>query len=365
MKQLAVFIKKEIRHILRDPRTLLLLIGMPIAQLLLFGFAISTEIRNSGFAVYDPSQDPSTQAIIEKLDASEYFTNKKNLANPSQINDVLTSGIVPIVIVFPPQFAQKIARNEALQIQIVADGADPNTATQVVGYASSIIQDALNSQNRANISVVPSVRMLYNPAMKGAYNFVPGVLGMILMLICAMMTSIAIVREKERGNMELLLVSPMPPLLILLSKIIPYFLLSMLNFFIVISLAVTLMDVPVAGSVAALFLCAFLFILSALAMGILISTKTSSQVAAMLVSGMIFMMPVMLLSGMMFPTENMPMALQWVSYLIPARWFISAARSIMIQGVGLAGVITEISVLGAMAFLFTLISLSQFKNRLE
>ena len=358
-----IFIQKEIKHIIRDPRTLLLLIGMPVVQLILFGFAISTEIRNSSYAVFDPSNDNRTRAIIEKLDASSYFSTKRVLTNPSEINSTLVRGDAPMVVIFPNNFEKRLKRGESPSIQLIADGADPNTANMIINYASRIILSS--SDKKVAPKIVPQVQLLFNPAMKGAYNFVPGVLGMILMLICAMMTSIAIVREKERGTMELLLVSPMPPLLILLAKIVPYFLLSLLNFAIIISVSIWVIGVPVAGSFAALFLLAQLFILSALSLGILISTKTNSQVVAMLISGMMFMLPVILLSGMMFPIDNMPKILQFISMIIPARWFISATRSIMIQGQGFGGVIKELTILGSMALVLIIVSLKQFKTRLE
>ena len=211
-------------------------------------------------------------------------------------------------------------------------------------------------------SVVPNVKLLYNPQMKSAYNFVPGVMGLILMLICAMMTSISIVREKETGTMEILLVSPVKPLFIILAKAVPYFVLSFVNLTTILLLSVY--DVPVAGSLFWLIMVSLLFIFVSLSLGLLISTVTRTQVAAMLASGLVLMMPTMLLSGMIFPIESMPLVLQLISDILPARWYIQAVRKLMIEGVDISFVWSEVSILALMAVLLITISFKKFKNRL-
>lgn len=253
-------------------------------------------------------------------------------------------------------------------MQLVCDATDPNTATMQTSYATGIIAAATRQLLPAGVSVPaiqPEVKLLYNPQMKSVYNFVPGVMGLILMLICAMMTSISIVREKETGTMEVLLVSPVRPFFLILSKAVPYFVLSFVNLATILLLSVYVLHVPVAGSLLWLVAVSLLFIFVSLSLGLLISTVTQTQVAAMLASGLMLMMPTMLLSGMIFPVESMPWVLQGISALIPARWYIQAVRKLMIQGVDVVNVLSEVAVLSGMAVLLITVSLKKFKNRLE
>ncbi len=368
MKQFYVFVRKEFYHIFRDKRTMLILLGMPIAQILLFGFAITTEVKDTQIAVFDPSKDASTQLIKERFQASEYFTIAEELKSPDQIEDIFKYGKINLVIVFSQDFANNLLHNGEASVQLIADGTDPNQATMLTGYASGILgsyQQELMEQYRVPFRIIPEVKMLYNPQLKSAYNFVPGVMGLILMLICAMMTSIAIVREKETGTMEILLSSPLKPIYIILAKAVPYFTLSILNLITILLLAVFVLHVPIAGSLFLLILISLLFIFTALSLGLLISTLVDSQMAAMLASGMGLMMPIMLLSGMIFPVESMPKILQWVSAIVPARWYIEAVKKVMIQGVETRFVLKEILILTAMAGSLIIISLKKFKTRLN
>lgn len=368
MKQFLAFIKKEFYHIFRDKRTMLILLGMPIVQIILFGFAITTEVKNTQIAVFDPSKDISTQRITEQLEASEYFTVAYTLTSPDDIEKVFKEGKANFVVVFGENFNENLLHTGEASIQLIADATDPNQATMLSGYASSIIasyQNELMHEYNVPMQIISEIRMLYNPQMKGAYNFVPGVMGLILMLICAMMTSIAIVKEKEMGTMEVLLVSPMKPVYIILAKTIPYFTLSVVNLTTILLLSVFVLKVPVAGSLFSLGLVSIVFILVALSLGLLVSTIVETQVAAMLVSGMGFMMPVMLLSGMIFPIESMPKILQWLSNIIPARWYASAVRKLMIQGVDFIFIWKELTILLVMAIVLLSISLKKFKVRLN
>jgi len=368
MKQFITFVRKEFYHIFRDIRTMMILLLMPIIQIILFGFAITTEVKNSKIAIYDPSKDVSTQRIIERIKASEYFDVSRYLTNPSELNDVFKDGKIGLVIVFSENFNETLMHTGKAQVQLLADATDPNNATTLTNYASAIIgsyqQDLMVGTN-IPYQIMQETKLLYNPQMKGAYNFVPGVLGMILMLICAMMTSISIVREKELGTMEILLVSPMKPIYIILAKAVPYFFISCVNLATILLLSVYVLGVPVAGSLLLLIIVCLIFIMVSLALGLLVSTITDTQLAAMLVSGMVFMMPVMLLSGMMFPTENMPIVLQWISNIIPAKWFIIIVKDIMIKGVGITAVWKEVLILCVMALVLIIVSLKNFKIRLE
>ncbi|PKB18446.1 ABC transporter permease [Flavobacterium sp. 5] len=368
MKQFITFVRKEFYHIFRDARTMMILLLMPIIQIILFGFAITTEVKNAKIAIYDPSKDISTQRIIERLQASDYFEVTRYLSSSSELNEVFKDGKVGLVVVFSDKFNETLMHTGKAQIQLLADATDPNTATTLTNYASAIIgsyQRDLMSQTNIPFQIIPETKLLYNPQMKGAYNFVPGVLGMILMLICAMMTSISIVREKELGTMEILLVSPMKPIYIILAKAVPYFFISCVNLATVLLLSVFVLGVPIAGSLFWLIIVCLIFIVVSLSLGLLVSTITDTQLAAMLVSGVVFLMPVMLLSGMMFPTENMPIVLQWISNIIPAKWFIIIVKDIMIKGVGIGSVWKEVLILCAMALVLIIVSLKKFKIRLE
>lgn len=367
MKQFIAFVRKEFFHIFRDRRTMLILLGMPIVQIILFGFAITTEVKNVRVAVLDPSNDVITRRIIDRMDASEYFSVTRRFYSPGDIDHFFRRGDIDMVLVFSERFSDNLYTGGA-SVQIVSDATDPNMATMQAGYAMNIIsatgQEMLPPGMQAS-AIVPQLKLLYNPQMKSAYNFVPGVMGLILMLICAMMTSISIVREKETGTMEILLVSPVKPLFIILAKAVPYFVLSFVNLVTILLLSVYVLGVPVAGSLFWLVVVSLLFIFVSLALGLLISTVTHTQVAAMLVSGLMLMMPTMLLSGMIFPIESMPAILQAISAVLPARWYIQAVRKLMIEGVDISLVLAEISILAVMAVILIAVSFKKFKHRLE
>lgn len=362
MKQFWAFIKIEFFHIFRDRRTMLILLGMPVLQIILFGFAITTELNHSRVAVLDPSKDAVTTRITERIDENRYFSVVKELSSASDIETVFRHDEADIVVAFTPDFDANLSTGEA-GIQLVVDATDPNTGNMMAGYVQGIVGQALQSGTQS--SPIVQTHLLFNPQMKSAYNFVPGVMGLILMLICAMMTSISIVREKETGTMEVLLVSPIRPIFIILAKAVPYLVLSCVNLATILLLSVYVLHVPVEGSLWTLSFLSLLLIAVALSLGLLISCVVQNQVAAMIVSGMGLMMPVMLLSGMIFPIESMPVVLQWISNIIPARWYIQAVKKVMIEGLGMAAVWHEALILSGMAALLIGLSLKKFKERLE
>ena len=362
MKQFWAFIKIEFFHIFRDRRTMLILLGMPVLQIILFGFAITTELNHSRVAVLDPSKDAVTTRITERIDENRYFSVVKELSSASDIETVFRHDEADIVVAFTPDFDANLSTGEA-GIQLVVDATDPNTGNMMAGYVQGIVGQALQSGTQS--SPIVQTHLLFNPQMKSAYNFVPGVMGLILMLICAMMTSISIVREKETGTMEVLLVSPIRPIFIILAKAVPYLVLSCVNLITILLLSVYVLHVPVDGSLWTLSFLSLLLIAVALSLGLLISCVVQNQVAAMIVSGMGLMMPVMLLSGMIFPIESMPAVLQWISNIIPARWYIQAVKKVMIEGLGMAAVWHEALILSGMAALLIGLSLKKFKERLE
>ena len=367
MKQFFAFVTKEFAHVLRDRKTLFILFGMPVVQILIFGFALTNEVKNAKLVVVDQSKDLISQQIINRIEASRYFEIEKAVMDPEQIEAAFKEGKIRLAVIFPAHFTDNLMHINRAQVQIIADASDPNTANMLSNYVSSIIQDQqvqLNEANAIPYAIVPEIRMLYNPQLKGAPNFVPGVMALVVMLVCVMMTSISIVREKELGTMEILLVSPFRPLLIIISKAVPYLFLSLINVISILLLSVFVLDLPINGSIALLFAESTLFIITNLTLGIFISIRTNSQQVAMLISLMGMMLPTVLFSGFMFPIENMPMPLQVISNIVPAKWFYIIVKSIMIKGVGFAAIGKPTLVLVGMTLLLLGLSWKNFKIRL-
>ena len=352
MKQFFSFVIKEAKHIIRDKRTMLLLFGMPLVLMLLFGFAIRTDVKNVRTVVVMANADHATRTAVERLSQSEYFTMVRIVATPQEAERIIRNQKADMAVVFGQDFASKQSG-----IQLIVDGADPNMAQQWTNYATQVLVNPPFS--------MVNVRMLYNPQMKSAYNFVPAIMGMLLMLVCAMMTSISIVREKERGTMEVLLVSPTRPLMIIVAKAVPYLVLAFVILIIILLMAKFVLGVPLVGSLTWIFLISIIYILLALSLGLLISNVAQTQLAALLMSAMVLLMPIVMLSGMIFPIESMPKILQWVSTIVPTRYYISAMRKLMIMGVGVEQVLSELVVLCGMLVGLLGLSLATFKKRLE
>ena len=352
MKQFLSFVIKEARHILRDKRTMLILFGMPTVLMLLFGFAISTDVRNVRMVVVTSQMDHLTQQAVERLGASEYFNLVKSVGTPQEAELLIRNQKADMAVVFHKDFASKQGN-----LQFMVDGADPNMAQQWMAYATQTITGGQ--------SALVNSKMLYNPQMKSAYNFVPAIMGMLLMLVCAMMTSISIVREKERGTMELLLVSPVRPLMVIIAKAVPYLILAFFILLVILLMANYVLGVPLAGSLVWIIGVSVLYILLALSLGLLISNIAQTQLVALLLSAMVLLLPVVMLSGMLFPVESMPNVLQWVSAIVPPRYYIEAMRKLMIMGVGIGEVAREVTVLAVMTAVLLTVALATFNKRLE
>ncbi len=368
MKALLAFIKKEFLHIFRDPRSLLIIVGMPIVQIILFGFAITNEITEAHIAVVDPSRDEHTTALTRKILSGKYFILDEYLPSEKQLEQSFLKGKIKVGLVFEPGFSQKLERGEHPQIQIVTDATDPNTATTLYNYIRAITADyalALHPSKATPGGIDIRTRMLYNAQLKGVYFFVPGLITIILMLISAMMSSISLTREKEKGTMEILLVSPLKPVMVIIGKVIPYVFLSLLNGTVILLLGVYVFHVPIRGDLVLLFGEIILFIITSLSLGILISTKVETQQVALLISLMALMLPTIILSGFIFPIENMPLPLQMISNAIPAKWFIIIIKNIMLKGVGMAYIWKQTLVLTGMALFFIVASVKNYKTRLE
>jgi ABC-2 type transport system permease protein len=367
MKQFIIFVQKEFHHIFRDRKSLLIIILMPIVQIILFGFALTNEIKDSRIAILDNSKDIATAEIVQRLDASRYFSVAKNIHTQADIETAFKTGKIRLAVIFQPNFREDLLHGNQAKIQLIADATDPNTATTVTNYASNIIRDYqtdLVSQISPTLLITPQIRMLYNPQLKGAYNFVPGVMAMILIIISAMMTSVSIVREKEINTMEVLLVSPLKPVLFIISKAIPYMFLSFVNVSTILIVSVTLLEVPINGSLLLLMSEALLFITTAVSLGLMISNLTSSQQTAQMISLMGLMLPTLLLGGFMFPIESMPRPLQIMSNIVPSKWFFIIIKNVMIKGLGFKMVWKETLILLGMTLFFLAISFKKFKLRL-
>lgn len=368
MKQIFAFIKKEVYHVLRDRKTLLVLIGMPVVQIILFGFALSNEVKNTKIVVWNQDGSSISSIIISTINESRYFEVVKSVQSNTEIENTLRAGKAKGVLIIPANFENDLLHQNQVDLQLVTDGIDPNVASTIQTYLAAIMQDFRNNyfgELKLPKTINSEIRMMYNPQLKGAYTFVPGVIAMILMIICTLMTSVSIVKEKELGNMELLLVSPTNPLTIIFSKTIPYLILSLIIVTIILVLSVTLLDVPIRGSLILLYTVSLIFIVASLALGMVISTFTNSQQVAMLISLMGLMLPTIMFGGFMFPIENMPLPLQVVSNIVPAKWFYYAINGIMIKGLGLGSIFKEVLILIGYGIVFLTISYKKFDIRLS
>lgn len=362
-----MFIRKEFLHVFRDQKTLLLLFGLPIVQIILFGFALTNEIKDARIAICDYAKDESTKTIIDKLTASNHFTLERYLNTHREIEDAFKDGKIKLVIVFPKDFQENLLHGGKAQLQIIADATDPNTATTLLNYANTMIRDY--QQELAPLATKPlaidiETRNFYNLELKGTTNYVPGVMALVLLLICVLMTSVSVVKEKESGTMEILLVSPFHPFMVIIAKAIPYLLLSIINLSVILVLSVTLLDLPINGSMVLLFGVSILLIMTALSLGLLISNVTATQQEAMLISLMGMLLPTMMFTGFLFPLENMPLPLQYISNLVPTKWYYIIVKNVMIKGLGFEAIWKETLILLGMTALLLIVSIRKFKTRL-
>ncbi|MFM2367989.1 MAG: hypothetical protein RL619_285 [Bacteroidota bacterium] len=368
MKRFIGFIKKEFYHIFRDKRTMFILFGMPIVQIMLFGFAITNEINNVNIAILDQSKDAETQKIINKIDASKYFNIEQEISSENQVESVFKKGKIKAVLVFENHFIKNLQTKKQAKVQVITDATDPNIANTITNYVNAILLNytqQINKNNPSSYQIQTQTQLYYNPELKSVFNFVPGVMTIILMLVSAMMTSISITREKELGTMEVLLVSPLKPFQVIIGKVFPYIFLSIINATIIILLSFFVFKMPIEGSLFLLTFESILFIITALSLGILISTISNSQQTAMMISLMGLMLPVIILSGFIFPISSMPMPMQIISNIIPAKWFIIIIKAILLKGASIAVIWKETLILLGMTVFFIALSIKKYKIRLE
>jgi ABC-2 type transport system permease protein len=368
MKRFIGFVTKEFYHIFRDKRTMFILFGMPMVQIMLFGFAITNEVNNVNIAIFDQSKDSETQQIINKISASKYFKIENQITHEAQIESVFRTGKVKAVLIFEKDFIQNLQNKKTAKVQVITDATDPNIANTITNYINAILQNysqEINKNSKPVYQIQTQTQLYYNPELKSVFTFVPGVMTIILMLVSAMMTSISITREKEMGTMEVLLVSPIKPFQVIIGKVFPYIFLSIINASIILILGIFVFKMPLEGSLFLLALESILFIITALSLGILISTIAQSQQTAMMISLMGLMLPVIILSGFIFPISSMPLPLQIISNIIPAKWFIIIIKAIMLKGATIHTIWKETLILIGMTVFFIAVSIKKYKIRLE
>ena len=368
MKQLIAFIRKEFYHVFRDRRTLLILFGIPIAQIILFGQALSSEVKNIGIAVLDEANNTYSQEITHRLQASPYFKLKEPLFRYDQVEGQFKRGTIKAALIFPPDFGKDLYTPSGTSLQLITDGSDPNTAKTVQNYFSAMVasyQQELNPTVQLPYQITVENRMLYNEEQNGSMNFVPGVIALVFMIVSTALTSVAVVREKELGTMEILLVSPFKPIMILIAKAVPYLILSLINFTVILLLSVYMLDVPIRGNLLLLYAESTLFIIICLSLGLLISTVTASQQTAMLIAMMGMMLPTAFFTGFMFPIENMPLIFQGISKVFPSSYYYSIVKKVMLKGLDFTYVWKETLILIAMAVIFLSLAMKKFKIRLQ
>lgn len=348
MSTLSSLIRKESLHILRDRRTMLINIVMPLLLLLLFGFAISNEITNIRLAAAVTRHTPATQQTLERFRQNPYI-DFAGLVSPVDIDSLMQAGCIDAAIILAPQ-------GNSLKSQILVDASNSTMAQSAVIYLRSILAPG-------STPMPFNIRVLYNPELRSAYSFVPGIMGMIFIMICAMMTSVSIVREKETGTMDLLLVSPIRPETVIAGKLVPYFLLSCIILCSMLLMSYTLLELPMEGQIWAVVGVSVIYVILSLAIGLFISTIVSTQLAALMVSAVLFMVPVVMFSGMLFPIENMPLPLQWISCIVPARWYIAAMRKLMIQALPISYVCREVTILATSTIAILAIAIAKFRSR--
>ena len=366
--QFLAFTRKEFFHILRDRKTLLVLVVLPISQLLIFGFALNSSLTEMPTAVLDMSNDRMSRQIVSEIDASSTFKIVEYVSSMQEVDELFKSGKLSLVLVFMPGFEREIKRTGKGNMQVIMDASLQINASTLESYILATLltyQQKINAGRELPIQIIPEVKMRYNPRLNSAFHFVPGVIGIVLMLVCSMMASLAIVKEKESGTMEVLLVSPVRPPVIILAKLMPYLLIGMINIVVILLISVFVLKVPVAGNIFLLFFVGTIFTLSSLALGIMVSVLTKTQRSAIIISIAGLMLPAITLSGFIFPLDSLSMGMKVIVHAMPVTLFISSARNIMIKGLGMEAVYPELCGLVVITVVLIAISIKCFKNRLS
>jgi ABC-2 type transport system permease protein len=356
-------IRKEFIHIRRDFRTLIIIFIMPVAMLLMFGYAINMEIQNIDLAVIDHAQSPASRDLVRAFQGSRFFTVRNFDGGESRAGELFQNRQARMVLIIPQDFAATIERPVATKVQALIDASDSNAAQAIRNYSDAILQTYNASRGLAAPFEVQTT-IQYNPTFKSTYFFVPGLVALILIMISALLTSVAIAREKETGTMEQILVSPVRAREIVIGKVVPYILLAFMDGVIVLLVAHFWFKVPIIGSVALILGAALVYVFVALSLGLFISTMAHTQQVAMMAALIISMLPSIMLSGFFFPIASMPKVLQWITYVVPAKYFLIIVRGIMLKGNTLTQIWPPLLVLMSMGIVFTLVSTKKFKTTL-
>jgi ABC-2 type transport system permease protein len=384
MRSLLGLLRKEVQHIRRDPRTLAVILALPVVQVVLFGFAIRTDVDHVRLAIVDPAPDETTLALRSRFTAADVFEVKAILQRTEDLEPLLQSGEVQEAVVFQRDFAARVRDGDA-QLLIVTDGTEPNTASLLQAYAQAVVgafavesagplrgtrptaSPAVGRDPRSGpgVRINAQIRTRFNPTRESSNLFVPGLMAFVLTIISSLMTAISLTREKETGTLEALLVSPLRPLSIIVGKVFPYLVIGFISAALVLVEARLIFHVPFRGSIMLLLADTLLFILASLALGILVSARTSSQRVAMLGTALATMLPNLVLSGFIFPVESMPLALRLLSNVVPGRWFVEVARGVMLKGVGLEYVWPQTLILAGMSAVLLAAAARSFNARLE
>ena len=365
LEQFIAFTHKEFFHILRDRKTLLVLLGLPLSQLLIFGFALSSKLDNAPTVILDMSHDEVTRAIAGKVEQLSTFKMLGYVETKEEIDQLFRSGELKVALIFKPNFAEELEKEKRAAVQLIVDASLGSDAATIEGHLQSVLLNYNRERGgELPMEIVPEIHMRYNPQLKSSFHFVPGVIGVVLMLVCSMMASLAIVKEKESGTMEVLLVSPVRPTVIILSKLVPYLAIAMFDVVIILLVSIFVLGVPVTGNIFLLFLMSSMLALCSLALGIMVSVLTRTQKSAIIISIVGLMIPSIAMSGFIFPLRDISLGMNIVAHAMPVTGFISAARSIMIKGMGIGTVYPELILLTAMTVVLITISVKCFKNRL-
>jgi ABC-2 type transport system permease protein len=367
MKQLFVFIRKEFYHIFRDPKTLAVMFGLPVVLITLLGMVVSNEVRDIRIVISDYAKDAVSERLVGKIKTSEYFIVEEELVPPSRIEKKFQEGNTKVLMYIPAGFQQDLGHYGKATIQLLLDGTEPNNAKTIGNYLTAIManmQQEISPMPARPYNIVPEMRMLYNESGDGRLNSVPGIMALVLMLVCTTLPSVAVVKEKEMGTMEVLLVSPFRPILVLIAKAIPYLIVSIVVFIIILVASVNILGVQIKGSLVLLLFETTLFILCSLSLGLLISNSTSSQQTALLISLMGMLLPTVILTGFLIPLENMPRVFQYLANVLPSRWYFLSVKAVMLKGLGWESVWEDTLIMLGMALFLLWLALKRFKIRL-
>jgi ABC-2 type transport system permease protein len=356
---------KEVLHILRDARAVYLALGLPVVMLMLFGYGISQDVDHLPLAVVDQDDTPASRRLPQALVAGGYFVHALDLPSPDEAEAALRSGRVKAVLVVPQGYGRSLARGLPAEAQLLVDGSDGTTATIAMGDAAGIVgATAAGRAVRPSLNAGPRIRVRFNPAMRSAYNMVSGVIVLILAMVASLLTALTISREWERGTMEQLFATPVSRLEIVAGKLIPYTGLGFVQTLLVLTLGSYLYDIPIRGSLVTLFACSTLFLLAMLGTGLIASVIAKSQLVAVQFALMVAYMPVAMLSGFMFPIENMPWWLQWISRVVPGRYYLTTLRGVLLKGNGLVVLAKDTTTLAVFAASLLAIAVWRFRRRL-